>query len=191
MWKKLMIGSIAVAFVCSSLLLMASCAKKQVQVSQGLKSATEETVTVTVTETEIDRARKEAERQAKLAETERIKALAEEISLFESENIYFDFDRANLKSEAKANLKIKAEWLRRNPAYSVRIAGNGDNRGTAEYNLALGERRAQSAKKFLRALGISGDRISTISYGEERPADPRNTEEAWSKNRRDDFTLTK
>lgn len=186
MGKKIMIGLIAVAFVCSSLLLITSCAKKQVQVSEGLAKET-----VTAKETEADRARKEAERQARLAEADRIKALAGEISLFESENIYFDFDKANLKPEAKANLKKKAEWLRENQAYSVRIAGHCDNRGTAEYNLALGERRAQSAKKFLAALGISGDRISTISYGEERPADPRNNEEAWAKNRRDEFTLIK
>ena len=188
MWKKLRIGLIAVAFVCSSLLLMTSCAKKQVQVSEGVTPTTEVVEeTIIVKET----AEQEAARQARLAEAERIKALADEISLFESENIYFDFDKANLKPEAKANLKIKAKWLRKNLAYSVRIAGNCDNRGTAEYNLALGERRAQSAKKFLTALGISGDRISTISYGEEKPADPRNTEEAWAKNRRDEFALIK
>ncbi len=78
---------------------------------------------------------------------------------FESESIYFDFDKSDLKPEAQATLKKKADWLRRNPGYSLRIEGNCDDRGTNEYNLALGERRAASAKKFLTALGIAEDRI--------------------------------
>jgi peptidoglycan-associated lipoprotein len=115
--------------------------------------------------------------------------LADAISAFESENIYFDFDKAVLKPEAKANLKKKAAFLRANPSYSVLIGGNCDERGTEEYNLALGERRANSAKEYLMALGISGDRIKTISYGELRPADPASNPVAWALNRRDTFTL--
>jgi len=75
----------------------------------------------------------------------------------------------------------KAEWLRENPDATVTIGGHCDERGTNEYNLALGDRRAESAKAFLVDLGIDASRITTISYGEERPVDPRNNEEAWAK----------
>jgi peptidoglycan-associated lipoprotein len=96
-----------------------------------------------------------------------------------------------LKAPARAILENKAAWLRANGRYKVRIEGHCDERGTNEYNLALGERRANSAFKYLNALGVSADRMSTISYGEERPADPGHNEAAWAKNRRDEFKLYK
>jgi len=186
MRKKMMSCLIALAFVCTSMLLITSCAKKQVKVSEVVKPTAE----VVVVE-EVIKEEPEAERQARLRELEKAQRLAEEILAFESESIYFDFDKSDLKANAKANLKKKADWLRKNPPFSVRIAGNCDERGTQEYNLALGERRAYAAKKFLLALGISGDRIATISYGEENPADPGHNEKAWAKNRRNDFELSK
>ena len=88
-------------------------------------------------------------------------------------------------------MKKKAEFLRQYAAYAVRIDGHCDERGTSAYNLALGDRRASAAKKFLVALGVSGHLISTITYGEEKPADPGHNDEAWAKNRRDEFTLVK
>jgi peptidoglycan-associated lipoprotein len=106
-----------------------------------------------------------------------------------TERIFFDFDKSVLKPESQALLKKKADWLKANPATKMLIEGNTDERGTAEYNLALGERRAESAKKFLVDLGIDAKRISTISYGEERPLDPRQKEEAWAKNRNDGFVI--
>ncbi|MFH0844393.1 MAG: peptidoglycan-associated lipoprotein Pal, partial [Pseudomonadota bacterium] len=112
-----------------------------------------------------------------------------EIQEFESERIYFEFDKSDLKPEAQANLKKKAEWLRANTKFSILIEGNCDERGTNEYNLALGERRASAAKNFLISMGVSKDRISTISYGEEKPADPGQNEKAWAKNRRDEFKV--
>lgn len=112
-----------------------------------------------------------------------------EVPAFMTERIFFEFDKSALKLEAQALLKKKAEWLKANPAAKLLIEGNCDERGTAEYNLALGERRAESAKKFLVDLGIDAKRISTISYGEERPIDPRHTEEAWAKNRNDGFVI--
>ena len=112
-----------------------------------------------------------------------------EVPAFMTERVYFDFDKSVLKMEGQALLKKKAEWLKANSGAKVLIEGNCDERGTAEYNLALGERRAESAKKFLVDLGIDAKRISTISYGEERPVDPRHTEEAWSKNRNDGFVI--
>jgi len=105
------------------------------------------------------------------------------------EDIYFDFDKSILSPSAQDNLLRKAEWLRENYDATVTIEGHCDERGTNEYNLALGDRRAESAKDFLSDLGIDPSRLSTISYGEERPVDPRRNEEAWAKNRRSHFNV--
>jgi peptidoglycan-associated lipoprotein len=105
------------------------------------------------------------------------------------EDIYFEFDKSTLTPAAQDSLLQKAEWLRENPEATVTIEGHCDERGTNEYNLALGDRRAESAKAFLVDLGIDAARLNTISYGEERPVDPRNNEEAWAKNRRDHFVV--
>ncbi|RKX65746.1 MAG: peptidoglycan-associated lipoprotein Pal, partial [Thermodesulfobacteriota bacterium] len=91
--------------------------------------------------------------------------------------------------DAAEILKKKAQWLKEHPEVHLLIEGHCDERGTEEYNLALGERRANSAKEFLVNLGIDPKRISVISYGEERPVDPRSCEEAWAKNRRDHFVI--
>jgi peptidoglycan-associated lipoprotein len=112
-------------------------------------------------------------------------------SSFVSEDIYFEFDSASLVAEARDTLKRKADWMRANPDVSVAIEGYTDDRGTVEYNLALGERRAESAKSFLADLGISASRMTTISYGKERPADPGHNETAWAKNRRVHFEIKK
>jgi peptidoglycan-associated lipoprotein len=103
--------------------------------------------------------------------------------------IYFDFDKAALRDDARATLSELAQWLKDNPSVRVRIEGNCDERGSNEYNLALGETRAASAKKYLVYLGISADRLETISYGEEKPVCTEANEGCWSKNRRDDFTI--
>jgi peptidoglycan-associated lipoprotein len=105
------------------------------------------------------------------------------------EDIYFEFDKSTLTPAAQDNLMRKAEWLRENADTTVTIEGHCDERGTNEYNLALGDRRAESAKAFLVDLGIDVSRLTTISYGEERPVDPRNNEEAWAKNRRGHFLV--
>lgn len=185
MKNKIFSGLVILVFVCTSVFFMTSCAKKQVQVSEG-GAAQGETKGVSVSDTDAVKAR-EAERQARLKELSFTQLLTE----FNSKAIYFDFDKSELRAEAKDVLKDKADFLRDNPQYSVRVEGHCDERGTNEYNLALGDRRAHAAKKYLMALGISEDRISTISYGEERPADPRSTPEAWDKNRRDEFEAIK
>ena len=103
--------------------------------------------------------------------------------------IYFDFDKSNLKQPAVAKLDNVADIMSKNADVKVRIEGHCDERGTSEYNLALGDRRANSAKKYLVDLGVSAERLSTISYGEEKPADPGHDEAAWAKNRRDELKL--
>jgi peptidoglycan-associated lipoprotein len=112
--------------------------------------------------------------------------------VFESDmlkNIHFDFDKYNIRPEDAEILKENATLLMKYPAVKIQIEGHCDERGTVEYNLALGERRANSAKRYLSSLGVTGDRISTISYGEEKPLDPGHNEEAWAKNRRDHFIV--
>ncbi|MGZ3648987.1 MAG: peptidoglycan-associated lipoprotein Pal [Syntrophales bacterium] len=106
-------------------------------------------------------------------------------------DINFAFDRFDLRPEARKILDIHAKWLSAHPEFVVRIEGNCDERGTAEYNLALGQRRAASAMKYLVDLGVGQNRLSTISYGKERPLDPGHDEEAWAKNRRDHFSVTR
>ncbi len=103
--------------------------------------------------------------------------------------IYFDFDRAELRADARGTLDELAQWLKNNPTVRIRVDGNCDERGSNEYNLALGENRAAAAKKYLVYLGIAPDRIETISYGEEKPVCTESNESCWSKNRRDDFTI--
>jgi peptidoglycan-associated lipoprotein len=106
------------------------------------------------------------------------------------ETIYFDFDKYTLKSDAKAALGTNARTLGENSDASVLIQGHCDERGTVEYNLALGEKRAKAARDYLVDLGISAGRIRTISYGEERPVSPGHDESAWGQNRRAEFVRT-
>ncbi|PKN51235.1 MAG: peptidoglycan-associated lipoprotein [Deltaproteobacteria bacterium HGW-Deltaproteobacteria-13] len=105
-------------------------------------------------------------------------------------NIYFDFDKYNLRDEDKKMLKEHADWLMKNEAYRIRIEGNCDERGSEKYNMALGQRRADAAKNYLVKMGVNKKRISTISYGKDRPVDPGHDEAAWAKNRNDHFVLT-
>jgi peptidoglycan-associated lipoprotein len=105
----------------------------------------------------------------------------------ELETIYFEFDDSGLRPDAKATLRASAEDLKKSPNIRVEVQGHCDNRGTNEYNLALGNRRANSAKRYLIDLGIRASRIETVSFGEERPAVRGNNEVAWARNRRDNF----
>ena len=100
------------------------------------------------------------------------------------DRIFFDFDKSDIRPEAKVRLDSWADWLNKYPQVTVVIEGTCDERGTREYNLALGERRANAVRDYLVALGVDPNRIKTVSYGKERPVDPRSTEAAWAKNRR-------
>jgi peptidoglycan-associated lipoprotein len=104
-------------------------------------------------------------------------------------DIYFDFDKANIRPDAATTLMANAAWMKENPRSSILIEGHCDERGTTEYNLALGQRRAQSARDFLVAQGIPGGRIAMISYGKERPSCTESTESCWARNRRAHFLV--
>ena len=110
---------------------------------------------------------------------------------FENEDIFFDYDSALLNPEAQEILRNKAQFMKDNPDILIIIEGHCDERGTNEYNLALGEQRARTTQQYLMALGISAARITTVSYGEERPANRGNSEEAWKQNRRAHFIITR
>lgn len=103
--------------------------------------------------------------------------------------VYFDFDRYDLRADARTTLKANGEWLKANPAIRVQIEGHADERGTNEYNLALGANRAQSSKDYLLSLGISEGRLTTMSYGEEVPVCKERSEGCWQKNRRARFVI--
>jgi peptidoglycan-associated lipoprotein len=105
------------------------------------------------------------------------------------QDIYFDFDSYDLRAEARDALKRNGEWLEKNPSSTVQIEGHCDERGTGEYNIALGAKRAQAAKDYLASLGISAQRLSTISYGEELPVCNAHREDCWRKNRHDRFVI--
>jgi peptidoglycan-associated lipoprotein len=99
------------------------------------------------------------------------------------DRVFFGYDRSDLTPEARSVLERQAAWLRQYPNVRILVAGNCDERGTREYNLALGARRAAAARDYLASLGVAQNRMETVSYGKERPLDPRANEEAWSVNR--------
>jgi len=121
---------------------------------------------------------------------ERDRAAAEAASLKDLSRIYFEFDRAELSAEAREILNKVAQVLKASPKKSLTIEGNCDDRGTNEYNLALGQQRADAAARYLQTLGVDRKRIKTISYGEERPICTEPTEACWRKNRNATFVYT-
>jgi len=104
-------------------------------------------------------------------------------------DIHFSFDSYKVDATSKSIVAANAEWLKANPGKTVQVEGHCDERGTAEYNMVLGSNRARAAADALRAEGIDGSSLSTVSYGEELPVDPRHNEEAWAKNRRAHFKV--
>lgn len=194
--KKTGFGLLVILFFISCLFLF-SCSKKQIK-SEGVISKPP-----TTAEDEAEKAKKrvrikeqeppasdQALREKALREEEarRLKEASDKAH-FESEDIYFEFDQYILSDSAKQNLNKKAQWLKNFPTAKALIEGHCDERGSAEYNLALGQRRADAAMEYLVSLGISAGRISTVSFGKEKPIDPGHTEEAWVKNRRAHFVL--
>jgi peptidoglycan-associated lipoprotein len=105
------------------------------------------------------------------------------------QTVYFDFDKSDLTEQTRQVLHLNADWLMNNSDYGVVIEGHCDERGTIEYNLALGQRRAQAVRDYLTNLGVAAERMRLVSFGEERPAEPGHSEDAWAMNRRAAFVI--
>ena len=185
MQKKLWIH-LALLLIIPGLLFMASCAKKTVKSDTSATAVEEQQQAQEAAQAKEQQAAAEASQMAE--ETAQRDAMMLK-NMFESENIYFEFDSAALSPVAQGVLSGKADFLRDNPGAQVIIEGHCDERGTPEYNLALGDRRAESAKSFLVNLGIDSARFTTVSYGEESPVDTGHNEDAWSQNRRAKFLI--
>ncbi|MEW6267353.1 MAG: peptidoglycan-associated lipoprotein Pal [Thermodesulfobacteriota bacterium] len=144
--------------------------------------------------TDEEKARLEAERRAKEAEEARRRQLMEQEKAakeaFQNEHVYFDFDKYNIRKDQEAKLRFKADYMTSHAKVAAEVQGHCDERGTNAYNMALGDRRAHSAKNFMESLGVAGSRMKTVSYGEEKPVDTGHNEAAWSKNRRAQFVIT-
>ena len=198
--------SIIILILCFGLILM-GCPKKTVVKEEPSVKRAEELAAEKEKATKFEAARAAKEKESREKELTRIKEEAAkkakekefekslvakkepgiEGEVLESKllkDIYFDFDKYDIRPGDAEILKANAALLMRQPTVKIQIEGHCDERGTTEYNLALGEGRANSAKKYLISLGMSPDRISTISYGKEKPLDPGHHEEAWAKNRR-------
>lgn len=182
---------LVIAFFCLAI-TTAGCAKKEM-----IKSEESITAPETAVETAPRPAAEPAEQQQPTGETSSISEENLEGTVMEAvpaaalKTVYFDFDSYVLSAEARDTLKRNAEWMLKNSTVKVQVQGNCDERGSAEYNLALGENRAKTAVKYLNTLGISPNRLTYISYGKEKPVDPGQNEAAWAKNRRADFAIIK
>jgi peptidoglycan-associated lipoprotein len=189
--------SIFILILCLGMFLV-GCPKKtvvkeqpSVQMSEEARRLEAERAAKEAKERELAKIKEEEAKKARVGEFEKSLVAKKEPGIegevFESKllkDIYFDFDKYDIRIEDTVILKGNAEILKKYLKVKIQIEGHCDERGTNEYNLALGERRANSTKNYLASLGISQDRISTISYGEEKPLDPGHNEEAWGKNRR-------
>jgi len=175
-------------------LFLGGCPKKKVAVSKDVSSvqraeeaARREREAREAKERELARLREEELKKPTEGELVAKKEPGIEGEVFESKllkDIHFDFDKYDVRPVDEAVLKENAVFLKNNPKMKIQIEGHCDERGTVEYNLALGERRANNTKKYLVFLGIPSDRISAISFGKERPLDKGHHEEAWARNRR-------
>jgi peptidoglycan-associated lipoprotein len=190
MKKRFRLG-LVLLLVVPGLFFTTSCAKKTIPSDAGLSQPTGTQTRApeaegTDAQTALENQRLQEERLRQEAKEMRERA---EKTAFENEYIYFEYDKSRITSEARSVLKKKARWLLANPGTSIVIEGHCDERGTNEYNMALGDRRAQSTKRYLMDLGVPSGRLTTISYGEERPLDRGSDEVAWAKNRRAQFVL--
>ena len=173
------------------MLCAGGCAKNEmVKKDEGISPASAATATPPVKTEAVrtERARQADSRESAVSDASGISAQGERLQAA-LQKIYFDFDSYKLSDAARSSLAQNAGFIKKNPAGTVRIEGNCDERGSDEYNLALGERRARAALDYMVTLGVPANRLSFISYGEEKPFDPRQTEDAWARNRRDDFVV--
>ncbi|RJQ70951.1 MAG: peptidoglycan-associated lipoprotein Pal [Desulfobacteraceae bacterium] len=186
--RKNVVLAMLLVMILATMLFAVSCAKKVVETTPAPAPAPAAPSTPAPDRTG-DAAAQEARMREERLRAEEAARMQAARNKFVNENILFEFDSAALLPESQRVLIEKAAYMRANSDIRVTIEGHCDERGTDAYNLALGERRAEAAKNFLVNLGISAARISTISYGEERPIDPAHNEAAWSKNRRAQFVV--
>ena len=187
--QKIFMTLFLVAIICA-FVLPAGCAKKAVMKEEATvekEAAVEKQASAQAAEA----APAKSLEEQKVEEAAMAAAALADKEASQFADIQFAFDRFDLRPDAREVLGMHAKWLTAHPEFIVRIEGNCDERGTVEYNMALGQRRAASAMKYLVDLGVSKNRIKTVSYGKERPLDPGNNEEAWAKNRRDHFSITR
>lgn len=176
-------------------LFVSGCAKKPVaeetaMTEQPTQVVVQQQQPAAVAEQSVtDEASKAATDAASQYNAEEAARAAERAAASGLQRIHFDFDQYVLTEDAKATLVNNAGLLRAAPAIKILIEGHCDERGSDEYNLALGEKRALATKNYLVSLGVAAERMSVISYGEEMPLDPANTKDAWAKNRRADFKI--
>lgn len=180
--------TIKLAFVCVilSLMLVVACGKKDIETDPSATDAQTDVAEDTADDAAVDTTTDEdiavvGEDDSKTVEAE---AMAQALEDFTNMDIAFDYDSSAILDSEISVLEAKADWLKANPGATIKIEGHCDERGTTEYNLALGDRRAARVKSFLEDLGIDGTRMSTVSYGEENPVALGHNEAAWSKNRR-------
>lgn len=166
--KKYSFYTLVLVFLSIAGLFFAACSKKQVKTEEGIE---------------------ESELRGRGVVTPRMGKV--EIGYSGSLHlVHFDYDRYSLSEEAQDALKSNAEWLRSNKNIKIQVEGHCDNRGTPEYNVALGQKRAEAVRNYLIDLGIPPKRFSVVSYGEEKPLSVEETDEAWSQNRRAEFVIT-
>ncbi|HPK52941.1 MAG TPA: peptidoglycan-associated lipoprotein Pal [Smithellaceae bacterium] len=178
------------------LTMFAGCAEKKAVVKEGASQeqlAADQAAKDAAAKAEAERlARERAEREAAARRAKEQAVKVEPAAATEDavKDIYFDFDKSNIRPDAREILKANADYFLKNSNAKIVVEGHCDERGTAEYNMALGQRRAQEAKKYLVNLGVQEAKMKTISYGKERPVDQGHDEQAWAKNRRAHFVVT-
>ena len=176
MYKKCNVAVIIALSLFMALAFLSGCAKKKTETPPPKPEPT------------VQERKPAPKPQVKKPERKEVEKVALRESAFET--IYFDFDKSDIKSDQRNNISKNAKLLSDNRSVRIRIEGHCDERGTNEYNIALGQRRTDSIKQYLIDYGIASSRITTISYGEERPVATGHNESSWSQNRRGEFKIT-
>jgi peptidoglycan-associated lipoprotein len=180
----------SLALALASVALLAACGGKQAPELPAPEAAPTPTATTATPGPNADSAAAAERERLERERREREAALAGAVGTDLKAMIHFDFDASDVRADDAANLDRKAAILGANPGVRLRISGHADERGSDEYNLALGMRRATAAKRYLENKGVEGSRMEVVSYGEERPLASGSDEATWASNRRDEFDVT-
>ena len=195
--RKIVLLMLILAVACGLAMSVGGCAKKKVTTEEEMKGTAVEEQAPKPGEPGYKKIYEESSAAKQESLEAQSSPMEQEAKVLEGRTsapllpIYFDFDKSNIRQDQRERLEKNAEYLKQNKMVRVRIEGNCDERGTNEYNMALGDRRALSAKRYLMNLGVNGDRLHTISFGEEKPLVHGHDEYSWAQNRRDDFVIVK